>query len=739
MNHRLHFLVFILTASSFIVWLAVAGEVLHVSPRSAGDDSNRQQLDYPVAQRLDLVETHFDLAIADPYRWLEDLDSDTTNQWIRAQDELARQYTEGLDRHATWVDRLERLLEADRPSRPYRRGEQLFTFVRRGGDRLPVVMVESDDQPARILIEAPMTPATATAIQEPQTIVGWLPSPDGEHVAYGIAPLGSPWGTWRIRNVESGRDASDVLTGLYGGTGNLVWAPDGRGFFYEYFLDEPGEPPTDGRTGAPGAPTVRFHRLGTNQAEDPTLYRKEGEDWSLRPLRIVDQRWLSLSEVRGSSATNRLLIHDLDAERAFEQGAFAPLTHHEAAWRLIDARGETFFLLTDHDAPKQRVVTLTRGATASIDEIIAEGAFAISSVVATRRHLVVLATEAAKPTLRTYRIDGTFERMVDLPRITWTSIRDSDDESSWVSLSGLNDAGTTFRLDAATGQLTPVVAHNADFHPEDFVTRQIFYDGLDGTRIPMFIAHHVDLDLDAGPHPTILYGYGAFAWAAVPWYQPELIPWLEQGGIYALANIRGGGEFGATWYQAGIREQKQTAIDDYLAAAAALVKEQLSHADTLVANGGSASGPLVGAAIVQRPELFAAALIEVPAFDMVRFATLQGGSRWVQEWGSPENEQELRALHAYSPYHNLQQGTCYPATMIIAGERDQTIAPSHAYKFTAALQAAQGCDNPVLLQVAWGAGHSVGSTPALQAASHARRLAFASRAVRASTMDAPKP
>ena len=332
----------------------------------------------------------------------------------------------------------------------------------------------------------------------------------------------------------------------------------------------------------------------------------------------------------------------------------------------------------------------------------------------------------ARLAFKVFDTSGRFMYDLELPYTgsVWTGfVGRADDSEAFYSLSGFADPGTVYRLDVHTGRSTLLTRAEMQHNPDDYVTAQVFYTSRDGTRIPMFLAHRRDAESNA-PRPVLMYGYGHGAWAAAPWYRAFLAAWMDLGGIFALPNTRGGGEYGEEWHQAGVRRNKQTAIDDYLAAAQWLIDEGFTTSELLVAEGQSAGGPLAGAAIVQRPELFGAALFPFPLVDVFRYDQY-GGSRWLQrDYGSVSDANDFAAMRVYSPYHNLRDGICYPATLIGPGDEDELVAPMHAYKFAAQLQHVQGCDNPVLLRVSWGAGHTYGATTEEAVEHWADQLAF---------------
>lgn len=673
---------------------------------------------YPPPPQDGVSERLHGLTVRDPYRSLEALDSRSTWSWARAQDAL----TEARLEDGPLLSRLEAEQQA------------LATMVRYGvptvaGGRLFYRRWSGSTETAALLVREGEEAGETVLVDPPGEGLGalrtWAPSPDGRWLAYGTAPVGSRWARLRIRDVATGRDLPDEIGGIWSPYGRIAWSRDGSGFFYLHF-EEP-EPGRDAATG-PGVGTLRYHRLGSSVEADPALFEPEDESWVYLPSVTEDGELLVLVGYRRNE--NRVLVAPLGGGVP----RLRPVPGLEGgAVSFLARRSGRLLVLTDLGAPRGRIVSVDPDDPAGTAwrEVIPESEATLVSATVIGEQVLALYREDARARLERHALAGPGGGDVPLPSVGWIGAISGPESGghAYYSISGLTDPSTVYRLDLATGRSSAFRRPELPFAPEDFVTRQVFYRSADGTRVPMFLAHRRDLDLASGAHPVWLYGYGAFAWPAVPWFQPPVVSWMELGGVYALANVRGGGEYGREWYEAGVGRRKQTSIDDFLAAAEHLVAEGVTRPDLLVAHGGSASGPLVGAAIVQRPDLFGAALVDVPVLDMVRFPRAPGGERWTPEFGDPADPEDLRALHRYSPYHNVRPETCYPATLVTAGEEDQAAPPWHAFKFVAALQAAQSCSRPVLLQVAWGAGHALGKDPESIRASHVRQLAFLAAAL----------
>jgi prolyl oligopeptidase len=446
-----------------------------------------------------------------------------------------------------------------------------------------------------------------------------------------------------------------------------------------------------------------------------------------------DGRWLVITESANGSPDNAVRVVDL--RRA--NGPVVPLVSNpDAAYSFLGSVGDTLFFQTSLDAPNSRIIAIdvTTPARESWREVVPESRDVIEPFIgaaAIGDHLIVPYRHDAWMLVKVFHRDGRHAYDLELPKVAsiWTGFvgREQGREAMFV-LSDFADPGSIYRLDVPTGRLDlfrrPELAHD----PDAFTTRQVFYTSTDGTRIPMFLSHRKDVVPDRDT-PVLMYAYGAFAWSASPWFRPDVTAWMERGGVFALPNIRGGGEYGRAWHEAGIRRNKQVAIDDAIAAAEWLVAQSWTSPSRFAFNGGSASGMLAGAVLVQRSNLFAAVTIDYPALDMVRLDQFTGGKQWRSDFGSTEDPEDFRALLAYSPYHTLKQGTCYPATMVLPGEKDESTVPMHSYKFVAALQHAQRCDNPVLMRVAWGAGHSAGATVEESIDNWADQISFLERAM----------
>ena len=688
----------------------------------------------PRAHRGAWADTVHGIHIDDPYRWLEQMGSAETQAWTRAQDAYARAYASAAPERSNIHRRLTAVASVERFGAPTARGTRLFysQFASTGPATRSSYIVDEGGK-SRVIINGDSTEQATGRVPS-----RFFPSPDGRLVAYTVRPVGTRWETLQVRDVESGRDLPDSLVGINGAS-SVQWDPDGRGLSYvRYPLPAAGqERQTQLRDGK-----LYRHRLGAPQSSDSLLFEFPSEPFALPRHRVSDDgRFTVVNALLPTRSVNRIWAADA---RAPGRGFVPVMDDGDAAYWFVGSRGSTLWFVTNHSAPRWRVigVDVDEPSPSKWREVIPQAAEAIDltgpGVTMVNDHFIVAYVADARSRIRTFDAAGTFVREIALPYLgsVWTGFvgRQQDREAFYV-LSGVVDPGTIFRLDVAGGTSHEYRRPALPYDPNDFETRQVFYTSRDGTRIPMYVVHRTGLALD-GTAPAYMYGYGHGSWSAAPWFQANIAVWLENGGVWALPNTRGGGEYGEEWHQAGIRQSKQNAIDDYIAAAEWLIANRYTSRERFVANTSSAGGPLVAAAIIQRPELFGAAVIDYPLMDILRAGEFTGGRQFARDYGAPDDSADLRAIVAYDPIRTASPGKCYPATMISPGELDETTVPMHAYKLAAALQHAQGCAKPVLLRVTWGAGHQSGATLADAVDTWADQLAFLSRALglsRAST------
>jgi prolyl oligopeptidase len=697
-------------------------------------------LSYPPARRDDQVDTYHGIEVPDPYRWLEDTQAKESQDWSMAEEDLTREFTSRVPANKAIHDRISQLVNYDLYSAPRllnpplikRNGRYFFSKVAAGSSNPVLYVRESIGVAPRVVFDA-----EARYRDDKLNLVGFMPSPDGHFVACTLASDQSSWLQLRIVKVDDGSELPNALNGLHVAGGSISWSKDSKGFFYTAF-DKPAEG-TQQRATVKN-PKIYYHTIGQAQANDGLIYtRPDKPAWLYTYLVTDDGRYLVVICAEGSSQQKQVFYKDLTAHN----GELVSLVNEaDADYTLLGSEGPVFWFYTDLHAPRGRIVAIdtTRPLPDHWIEVVPEGREAIagrSSVGGNAlgmfgNRFVLMYLRDGRPLLRVFDSKGHLQQEINLPAggSIWGGLSgEQHDGEVFYQYLGLTDPSTIYWLDVAKGQNSVFIRSNAEFNPDNYVIDQVFYKSKDGTRVPMFVAHRKGLRLN-GNNPAYMYGYGAFGWLSFVWYQPQIIAWLDMGGIYAQPSIRGGGEYGEAWHQAGMKLNKQNAIDDYVEAARWLIDNKYTSPAKLVANGGSASGALAGAAIEQHPELFGASVIDRPVLDLLRFDKFTAASYWKPEFGSPSNPEEFKALRAYSPYHNLERGRCYPPTLIMVGDKDQIAFPAHAYKFTAAMQTAQGCDNPVLLKIMHGAGHNFGATPQQNADNWTEELSFLVRVLR---------
>lgn len=683
------------------------------------------------ASRGTHVDTLHGVPVSDPYRWMEEMEADETRRWVEAQDRRARDFAGEVPSRVALRDQVSELAAVRRYRPPWKRGGRCFYLTYRSSGGLGTTGTQLHVREGLEGREgAERTLLSQEDLPEGTVLTRIVPGPDGRLVAYGVARDGSRWETLRVFDMERGRPLEDRLEGVNTGASTVAWSPDGDGFYYERF-----EVPTEAeaRTARLENERIFYHSVEANQEEDRVVLAASADDRALTAGLGDEGRWLVVTERDPTSGGHRVLV----ADRRRDGTAFRPIVDEaSASYRLVGGRGDTLWFETDRDAPNRKVVAVDAGAlvlkaTAAASgssaaetadapawrDVVPEAPEAINTWLGARmvgRRLIVGYLVDARTEWRVFDLEGHPLHTLELPRLgpVWSGFRRSvgpkETETVYL-LSGLADPGSIYRLDLETGRSTLFARPELGHDPDEFVTRQVFYEGQDGTRIPMYLVHHRGLERDRRA-PVIMYGYGFGGWSAAPWFQPHLAAWLRMGGTWALPNIRGGGEYGEAWHRAGSGRHKQTAINDYLAAAEWLIGEGYTGPDRLVLNVSSAGGAVGGGALVQRPELFGAAILDYPVLDLLRYDQFTGGARWRSEFGTAEDPDDFAALLGYSPYHTIRLHRCYPPTLVSPGEQDQVTPPLHAYKFVAALQHAQRCDEPILLRVTWGAGHSSGAT-----------------------------
>ncbi len=672
-------------------------------------------LTYPQATDVDQVDDYHGTKVADPYRGLEEYSPDT-NRWIEAQVRLTSSEMRRIPERSAIHRRLTDRWNYERYTVPVHEGGRYF-FSKNDGLQNQAVLYASDSLTAtpRVLLDPNTLSKDGTV-----ALVSTSPSNDGRLLAYALAEAGSDWRTWHVRDVVSGQDLPDRVR--WAKFSEASWVPDGKGFFYSRF----DEPKTDEAfKGITKGHKIYFHTIGTSQDEDPlVLERRDRPEWYLYGHATDDGRYLIITADDGKVIENAIFFKDL---RTPGQPIVELLNRFDARYTFVGNDGPTFWVWTDLDAPRGRLVAIdTRHPERERwRDVIHQTDDALQGVSLVGDRFFASYLKDARSVIRVHNLAGDLVRSVDLPGIgsvEGLSGRRTDRETFY-GFASFTAPPTVFHYDVSTGVSSVFRAPKGDAGGSGFETTQVFYSSKDGTRVPMFVTARKGIALDSG-HPTVLYGYGGFNVPVTPWYSPAIAAWLDMGGVYAVANIRGGSEYGEAWHQAGMKLTKQNCFDDFIAAAEWLIANKYTTTKKLAIRGASNGGLLVGAALTQRPDLFGAAVPAVGVMDMLRFQKFTVGWGWVGDYGSSDDAEEFKALLAYSPYHNLKKGTCYPPTLIVTADHDDRVYPAHSFKFAAAMQAAQGCDNPVLIRIETRAGHGMGKPTSKSIDEEADVLAF---------------
>jgi prolyl oligopeptidase len=671
---------------------------------------------YPRAHKVDQIDDYHGVKIADPYRWMEDLDSADVKKWINAENEVTFAYLNQIPARDAIKARLTKLWNYERYQPPFKEGGRYFISKNDGLQNQNVIYtLPALDASPTVLIDPNKLSSDGTV-----ALSGYEVSDDGNYVAYGLSDAGSDWQSYRVRDIRTLQDTDDVLNWIK--FSGASWTNDNKGFFYSRY-DEPKD--QNLLSSVNYFQKLYYHRLGTPQSQDELVYRRDDQkEWGFAGQVTEDGRYLIISISKGTERKNRIYYKDLQAKDA---KVVEMLNDFDAEYDFVDNDGQVFWFRTDHGAPRGRLIAIdiTKPEKRHWTEIIPQSKDTMQGVSVIDDKFVVVYLKDAYSQVRVHKLDGGFIREVDLPGLGTASGFQGKrkDKETFYAYSSFATPATIYRYDLAGGKSTIFRKPTVDFNPDDYLTRQVFYSSKDGAQIPMFITHRKTLKLD-GKNPTYLYGYGGFNIPMTPFFTPSNLVWMEMGGVYAVANLRGGGEYGKEWHDAGRLRKKQNVFDDFIAAAEWLINNKYTCREKLAIGGGSNGGLLVGACITQRPDLFAAALPAVGVMDMLRFNKFTIGWGWTSDYGSPENPDDFKVLYAYSPLHNLKTGTVYPATLITTGDHDDRVVPAHSFKFAATLQEAHAGKNPVLIRIETRAGHGAGKPTTKIIDEQADRWAF---------------
>lgn len=667
---------------------------LGASPTPAADAT----LTYPAAPRDNVTDNYFGTVVADPYRWMEDVDSPQTTDWVKAEGELTRSYLDAIPQRSQIRDAYRKLLNYERLSAPIREGKHWFYTRNSGLQNQSVLYIrDSETGPARVFLDPNTLSADGTV-----ALAGRSFTRDGRYMAYATETSGSDWQTWHVRDVATDRDLPDTL--LWSKFSAAAWVGD-SGFYYSGF-DKPTS--TNTTLAALGVEKLWFHRLGTPQSADRLVYAS-----TARPDEFVgaelteDEHYVFLELAKGNG-------NSLAWKRPNEpDSAFRPIyaLNADVAYDIVGDDGTRIYVRTNLNAPRFRLswfdVTDPRHA---LHDIVAQAEDTLRGVSLIGKVFYLGYLHDAHSVVRIVDTAGLAHGEINLPGIGNAGLPNAkrEDRVAYYAFTSFAYPTTIYRYDTITNKSTVAIRPAIAFDGSGYVTEQLFASSKDGARIPVFVTHAKTMPLD-GSTPTILTGYGGFDISLTPGFSSAVALWLQMGGAYALATLRGGGEYGEAWHDAGRLNNKQRVFDDFIAAAQMLIDRKITSTSKLAINGGSNGGLLVGAVLVQRPDLFGAAIPEVGVLDMLRYHKFTVGKAWIPEYGSSEaSAVQFRTLYAYSPDHNVKDGTRYPPTLVMTSDHDDRVYPAHSFKFAALLQHAQAGDAPILLRVETKSGHGAG-------------------------------
>jgi len=659
--------------------------------------------EYPVTEKVDQVDTYYGIEVPDPYRWLEEdvRESERVARWVRSENDVTFSYLEKLPGRADIKKRLTKLWDYEKFTTPFKRGGRYYIGKNDGLQNHYVYYVsDSLDGERRVLFDPNKWSEDGTVALGEMSF-----SEDGRYVAYSIQEAGSDWRTWKVRDIESGRDVNDTLKYLK--FTSVAWDPESAGFYYAKYPDPD---PDDRFQSLNREMKVMYHRLGDDQSDDSVVfYRPDHPDWGYDAEVTEDGRYLVVRTWVGTDPKYRVMVRDLTRTDA---GFVELVSAFEHDYSFIDNNGSNLYFRTDMDAPRGRIIAvdLDRPQPEHWAEVIAESESPLEGASLVNNQFICSYLRDAASYIRLYTLEGRFVREVELPGLGTAGGFGGKrmDTETFYSFQSFAVPPSIYRYDMLTGESRLLDQAQADFDPERYITEQIFYTSKDSTRIPMFITHRKGIPLD-GSNPTLLYGYGGFNISLTPEFSVSRLAWMEMGGVYAVANLRGGGEYGLAWHEAGKKCNKQNVFDDFIAAAETLIARKITSKGKLAIMGASNGGLLVGACMTQRPDLFASAVPFVGVMDMLRFDEFTAGRFWTDDYGSASDSRAMfEYLLGYSPYHNLKPGTPYPATLVITADTDDRVVPGHSFKFAARLQECQKGKAPVLIRIETRAGHGSG-------------------------------
>jgi len=700
---------------------------LSFSQAQATEKATTKGLGYPDAPRGDVVDEYHGTKVPDPFRPLEDPDADVTRAWVEAENKITFGFLERIAARKPLEERLTKLWDYEKFSVPFEEGGTYF-YLRNSGLQNQSVLytAPSLDAEPRVLLDPNLLSKDGTV-----ALAGLAVNSDGTKLAYALADAGSDWITWHVRNVATGKDTEDIIR--WSKFSGAAWTKDGKGFFYGRYPE-----PKEGEDlrASNYFQKVYYHKLGTPQSDDKLIYEsKEHKDWMFGTEVTDDGRYLVISVSKSTDDVNMVLYQELDKPGAKIETL---IDNFDAGYILVDNAGPVFYFKTNKDAPRGRLIAIDTQQPGEKDwkEIIPQTEQVLDSIDLVGDRFLANYLKDAHSEIKVFDVAGKSLGEVKLPGLGTAAGFGGErtDKETFYSFASFTTPTTIYRYNVAAGKSEVYREPKVDFKPLDYTTEQVFYKSADGTKIPMFISYKKGLKKN-GQNQTVLYGYGGFNISLTPSFSVANLVWMEMGGIFAMPNLRGGGEYGEEWHKAGTKAQKQNVFDDFIAAAEYLIAEKYTSTPKLAISGGSNGGLLVGACITQRPDLYGAALPAVGVLDMLRFHKFTIGHAWVDDYGSSDNADEFPALLKYSPLHSIKSGTCYPPTMITTADHDDRVVPAHSFKFAATLQEAQGCDKPILIRIETKAGHGAGKPTAKLIEEAADKWAFL---VKVLAVDGPK-
>jgi prolyl oligopeptidase len=658
------------------------------------------QFKYPAGPANNQVDDYNGVKVADPYRPLENPDSPESRAWIEAENKITFDFLKTIPERDGIRKRLTEVWDYERFGVPFKEDGHYFFSKNSGLQNQNVIYTTTNLSGAsRELLDPNLLAKDGTI-----ALGGFDVTDDARLMAYGLATAGSDWQQWKVRDVGTGKDRQDLLDWVK--FSNTSWKKDGSGFFYSRY-DKPDE--KNKLRSQVYNHKLFFHRLGTQQSQDKLIYeRPDQKEWLFNAEVTDDGRYLIISVQRGTDPKNRIFYKNLADPNS---KVVELLDKADAEYDFIDNEGPVFVFRTNLGAPLGRIISIdtSKSLPPKVDQLVPESKDKLEAVGSVGDRFVAVCLKDAHSAVKLFKRDGSADGEIALPGLGTAAgfTGKHQDRETFYSFTSFTTPTEIFRYDFDKRASELLFKPNVKFNPDDYTTEQVFYHSADGTRVPIFISYKKGMKRD-GQTPTYLYGYGGFDISSTPSFAPANLVWMEMGGIYAVANLRGGGEYGENWHEAGMLHTKQNVFDDFIAAARYLIDNKFTSTSKLAIGGGSNGGLLVGACMTQRPDLFGAALPNVGVMDMLRFQKFTIGWAWTSDYGSSEKPDEFAYLYAYSPLHHIAKGCCYPATFITTADHDDRVVPAHSFKFAATLQAAQGCDKPVLIRIETKAGHGAG-------------------------------